>query len=75
MSSQRSLGKMGIKFFLRISQFTSKQEEEEENIRICIKRANLRGGGGEGGGGEEGGGKHQDLHQGSKSEWTKVKKD
>ena len=28
-----------------------------------------------GGGGEGGGGEHQDLNQGSKSEWTKVKKD
>ena len=47
MSSQRSLGKMGIKFFLRISQFTSKQEEEEkkeeENIRIYTKGVNLSG--------------------------------
>ena len=43
---------MGIKFFLRISQFTSKQEEEEkeeeekkeeENIRIYTKGVNLSG--------------------------------
>ena len=45
MSSQRSLGKMGIKFFLRISQFTSKQEEEEKEEEEKKEEEEVQGGG------------------------------